>query len=1812
MLLFLLSLIVLTSCANPAPEDRDPIEIADSEIRYSIPLPTQIQVETVELNQTPFTVEVLDLNDPVGIHLPTEPLELKFNKPVDVSSGSVAINFIPEVEGVITWNESLDQLTFTPADEFTPGMKYSLSIAPTLRSIDGQALTTMRPISFRIESPPRISRRSPRESELSDRFPKINITFTKEMDKNSVESALSLQPEMDYELVWEYSHILSILFTDSLRSGDQYHFTLSRTAKDLYGISLRDDYQWSIELADLEVEIPSRDNPSNSDPITLLFNYPIVEESFERSFNISPHIEGKFEWDSGQRAVSFFPDPVFAPDTLYTISFTQPLLDSYQHDIGVASPITFRSLPPILAISPEHNQDYVQIDEIWINFDQAMDHERTENAIQIEPELPGSFTWEGNKLTFHLAGFLSARTRYSVTIGEGARDIDGRQVFNQPYTWSFTSDYYTRRSFFGESGSNIQIVDANGLRAVQFGLAEDEPTRVFFDLYKMDMRQFVDLAVQDPTFKSPSFVSVSGIQDPLRTWEITSGLDNEHWNIKQVFIPEDVPAGLYIMVMRINGRIHDQLVVILTKNTLMVKRAGRSLMIWATDIHGDVVSNVEIRLYTPDGSQIRETYTDERGVYRTTLHHEHEPFLILARDKNEDVSVAGVNSTWKQGTQYSHWWRRIRPITIQNFRAFVYTDRPIYKPGQSVWFKAILREEDDLRYTILPFGSPVDVVIRDARANMLQTFHLFTNRFGSIFGEFKLTEGAMLGDYKIDVLVGGERHAGEFKVEDYRKPDILIDVRTDADGYIQGEEISLDIDVEYLFGEPVVGAEVTVRQYQLGRYLGYWWEDPPEADEFESTWYMSSESSIHGVLDADGHFSVALQAKLGYEEYIWYSWKDSLQSSTWGIEVSVDDGSNQAVSAFAIIKVYNAAQKLRVKADHYYYTQGEEITIEAEVASFADEPVPNQQMWVELERWDRSSRSYVAIQDRVEMISDDFGVSRISFKMEQTGRLRLVLRSEDGMGNEVSSSDWIAVYEKKPVWATSNQTSDIAISVEKSEFSPFQTATLLIESSIDGPALITVERGSVLREKLIQLTPPITTVELSLHEVDVPNIFVTVSAWKAQLSAPGEYEYSNIPESELIRDSIELFVNSQVKELQVEIMPQEDSYLPGEEAEVKIIVRDNQGRPVSAEVSLAVVDEAIFSLSEELSESMVDVFYGRRLNAVQTFSSMAPYRWIWTPGRGGGGGWDGSPPNDLRSDFLDTAAWFPSLHTDASGEAIVRFRLPDNLTNWRVTARAITTDTKVGEATANLITHKELIVTPLIPRTLVSGDQVILSTVVHNYSPSGRWINVQLKASGLIQQSEAAQKIYLEPDETGVIGWNVKAGDFGEATVTVVATSGELQDAVNLTIPVQPLAEVDKFSEIGRVDGVFEMDFYLPEDALGASLLTVELSRSIDGSILSGLEYLTGYPYGCVEQIMSKALPNAVVGRALNIADQRYANLSYDLSERVNMGLQMLYAKQHQDGGWGWWYDDETHDYQTAWVIFGLAMTSEAGYQVDQEVIQRGVSWLSEHLAGMDPRTRAFALYGMTLAGEGDLAATLELANEEDGLDTFSLAALALTLDKLGERESAERLLGVLEETAQKHAARVYWELPYGDGYYRQKTMASSVRSTALVLSALIQIDPENELVPGIVRWLVEKRQPHGWGTTNETSFAILGLTDYVVLETRGDEQTEYVVEINGEQINQGTLSLDEPIERFNIGFDGMISGKNTVRILNSGDGPLYYSLHGNIYLEREVITADGEISIARKYYDAETNHMVESIEAGSLVKVEVVVDMPVLAITRV
>jgi alpha-2-macroglobulin len=238
------------------------------------------------------------------------------------------------------------------------------------------------------------------------------------------------------------------------------------------------------------------------------------------------------------------------------------------------------------------------------------------------------------------------------------------------------------------------------------------------------------------------------------------------------------------------------------------------------------------------------------------------------------------------------------------------------------------------------------------------------------------------------------------------------------------------------------------------------------------------------------------------------------------------------------------------------------------------------------------------------------------------------------------------------------------------------------------------------------------------------------------------------------------------------------------------------------------------------------------------------------------------------------------------------------------------------------------------------------------------------------------QDITLSPGEVVAVGWSAKALQPGEAQVVVRADpvqGDEVGDSVLLTLPIQPLAVPDVTSQSGAFTSELVTALFLPPDALSMSGTRLELSPSLAGSLLYGLEYLTGYPYGCVEQTMSRALPNAVIGRIFNQLGILNPTLEADMPALISAGLQRLYGYQHTDGGWGWWFDDSTNDYQTAWVIFGLVVTSDAGYEVDPQVIQRGVDWLQANLETMDIRTRTFALFSMTLADAADMQAAYDL-----------------------------------------------------------------------------------------------------------------------------------------------------------------------------------------------------------------------------------------------
>ncbi|HEX9387823.1 MAG TPA: MG2 domain-containing protein, partial [Anaerolineales bacterium] len=899
----------------------------------------------------------------------------------------------------------------------------------------------------------------------------------------------------------------------------------------------------------------------------------------------------------------------------------------------------------------------------------------------------------------------------------------------------------------------------------------------------------------------------------VTSWYYTG--QNKSGTIDETIIPPDVPPGLYVLNIKHEGRSYSQLFVILSSNTIVAKRSGDELFVWVSNINGESIPDAEVRLYSDNGEKIREGKTDQQGIYRVTVPMGYNPMLVSAKapDKREaDVTITGLAPNW--ASQRGWYWQ---PKESADYLVYTYSDRPIYRPGQTVNFKSILRDDHDVKYSLLPVDTQVTVNVRDPKNNLLQSTQTQLSQFGSLNGSFAIAEGATLGEYEIEILANGESNQQIFKVEDYRKPDFKV-ILTPSDPdqgnqFIAGQQVDLDIDVHYFFEEPVAGAKLTYTYYEL--FPSYdWWNPNPEEVSYRWMQTSSNVRKIAPKTEEDGTAQITLKATSDSEAFKYssfYDWRSSLRTKTFAVEVTADDGSNQPVSGTYIYKVTNANEKLSLDTQGYFKRPNTPFTVQASVKDLFDKPVAARQMTLEVKKW--TNTNYELVGKSYPLTSDDHGVATQELTLEP-GYYELALSGQDSLGNSVSYTHWVGVFIKGGDWHE-RRNSEIEISAEKETYKPYETARFMIESGFSGPALLTFERGSVVHTKQVLLTAPITVVEAQIIPEDAPNIFVIINAWEPtkRLDTQGEYVYySNIPDSHLRMASTELLVEADTKSLDIAINTDKPIYEPREQITVNIDVKNSKDQPVEAEVSLALVDEAIFSLSNELTKPIFQAFYGPRSLSVDTYDSMRPYREMMAGGMGGGGDAMVAAP---RRDFPDTAAWYPTLVTDENGHASITFNLPDNLTSWRLSAKAITLNHQVGEARANIETKKDLMLRPFLPRVLTTGDQTELSVMVHNYSSEERTVKVTIQAQHLQIQDEVTQSVTIPASGSRLVGWSIVPTGTTEIPLTFSAVAdNQSQDSIQLPLPVQPLAVADVQSVSGTFNESISLNLVRPTDAL--------------------------------------------------------------------------------------------------------------------------------------------------------------------------------------------------------------------------------------------------------------------------------------------------------------------------------------------------------------------------------------------------------------
>jgi uncharacterized protein YfaS (alpha-2-macroglobulin family) len=528
----------------------------------------------------------------------------------------------------------------------------------------------------------------------------------------------------------------------------------------------------------------------------------------------------------------------------------------------------------------------------------------------------------------------------------------------------------------------------------------------------------------------------------------------------------------------------------------------------------------------------------------------------------------------------------------------------------------------------------------------------------------------------------------------------------------------------------------------------------------------------------------------------------------------------------------------------------------------------------------------------------------------------------------------------------------------------------------------------------------------------------------------------------------------------------------------------------------------------------------------------------------------------------------------------------------------VTGDLRVGSIVSRVLSRKDLILRLETPRFMTEGDVVTVSGIVHNYLNSDKAAQIKLEVAGANLLDTPQHTVTISKEGAQRIDWRVTASQLGEVTLLATAKTDVESDGIELKLPVIPQgvkrtrgAAAAMTEEAG--ERTFTLD--LPADVdTHARTLRIEAAPSIAGAMFGALDYLTGYPYGCVEQTMSRFLPNVIVAQTLKDVKTASIKASNDLNAKVQRGLEKLYGFQHDDGGWGWWKDDRTDPFMTAYVVDGLTMARRAGYAVQSYTLNRGRESVKQLLDSgklddgkpIDAESRAYLVYALNVSGDNASATDARYVNDlftkRGELQAYGRALLALALKHRGDDNRARQVVSDLEREARVTDFDAHWESvrrPMLDFIEE-----NDLEATALSVKAIARINPQSALLAKAARWLVaNRRNGYYWESTKHTAFAILALSDY--LKVSRELSADYTVEVhlNGKQVMSSRVTAAEAAAGKPLVFElkgDQVAGSNQARLVKRGVGALYASATLDYYTREEKTASQSSnaLKLEREY----------------------------------
>ena len=1806
-----------------------------------------------------------------------------FNRRLDCASAESALRLTPEIAGAVSCMDY--RLTFTPDQAWQPESAYRFELRPPLRAADGAPLldpfvaTFVAAGSLSISEvyPAAGSETVPVDSAITVVFDRPVVPLQLSAKAVALPQPLTLSPAVAGQGEWVNSAVYVYKPAAPLPGAATFraHVTALQAAD---GTKLDSAYSWAFQSAPpsiVAVQPPpgSRDvilNPR----IQVRFDQPLPQEGVEQAFRFhaasesdSQALSGSFEWADDGTSFAFSPANRLALDRAYRASFDAALLPNLRFADSSLTPTWTYQTVPAPAITDTEPQDGQRDDYphgITLYFASPMDIETLDDKVSVAPA-PDSApithysSWNNS---YTVAFDTAPDSQYEVTVAPGMQDIYGNAIA-EPRLIRFST---APRPPAVALSAYAPVAFTNARRAPhELAFYHRGVDHVDLALYKLPLRDFIarltDPEVYDPTqdFQPP-------VATLLKQWRVPGNPSGKSRQQEQVALSESgLAPGIFYAELSAPGLDlrweNNKRFLNVSSAVLTLKQSADALTIWAVDASsGAPVADETIAVYGEGAEPVGSAITDARGIARLDLPAAARPFNGYAAVLDSGEHFGFGFSKWTGGADAWQFGYALDYFP-EAYQFYVYTDRPVYRGDQPLYFRGLLRAKDGVNYA-LAAASSVTATISNPRGEAIFEEELALNDFGSFDSRVDLPADSPPGYYYLTICLPASRFEMEdceslhFQVAEYRLPEYQVSLTAQPAHIAAGETAAMLLEGKYYFGGAVSDAAASYQVEEMPYIFDYrgdgnydFGQRGPYPLSFESYGFDASLGA-RGDLQTDA----AGQARFDLTGAL----DDAAGSQRWLVEAAVSDESGQAIYTRSPLIVHQGLLYIGARAEDYVSRAGEDSRIQLIAVDWDSQPIADQPIdieivelrWISLPEQDpvsgRVSYSWEVEEIPVaagSVISDSRGRAEFVYQPPLGGHYKIIATARDADGRLVktTTTNWVAGDSAIP-WRQENDTS-IELVPARREYRVGDRAEILITSPYPGEAqaLVSIERGNVLDIDLIALRSNSHIYEFDILPEHAPNIYVSVFLLK-QADAQN-------PAASWRYGLTHLSVAPEQYELDIEIRPDRSSAAPRDTVKVDLQVKDHRGAPVVAELGLGLTDAAALALAERNSQPLLQKYYGEQMLGVQTATSLqlahaespaALEAAMDMRGFGGGGGFVEPGVVDLRDDFIDTPYWTPALVTDSEGRASVELRLPDNLTTWRMDARAWTKPPDgpllVGESTHDLQSALPLLIRPQTPRFFIVGDRAQLAAVVNNNSESALTVTVtmdNLAGLTLAESTPQSQVADIPAGGRARLTWLVEVGDvksvapsftvrshdgaYGDASISPVsADSDGALPVYNYAAP-ETVGAAGMMSDAGRrVEALL-----LPSNLdLRKGSLDIRLDKSLAGVVtqsLTALDAEASRYRECADSLVSRLLANLAAYRALAQLALPDSALEDKLEARIAESLPKLTERQNDDGGWSWCGAGYSSQMTSAHALLALARARGQGYAVDAAVIRRAQTYLraayvapslaAEH---WQLNRAAFLDYALAQSGAPDSQRTAELYESRQRLNLDALALLAQTLYGINPDDGArlDALAQQLLNAAASRATGTFFEERQPDAW----NWSSDIRSTALALDALLTIQPDSQLLPNVVRYLVSARQGGHWGSLQASTWAITALTNWMLHSGELEPSYAYSAAINGDALLEDAAIPDSALQADTLEVDigQLIHGETNLLEIKrgAGGGALYYTAHLNALLPVPALQPLSRgIDIARAYTvpGDETRSPIASAAIGDTVQVRLRIIAP-------